>query len=132
MAKSKAASCDDHTQLMIQASIEKCKADEVRQIEEVDKKAGKAHARLDDHYTRICRLDDPEMGKVSILWRDRRMILVVIGIVVLNLVLQFIRVGGGSVSGPATAAYDSGAIKAAVKAAVVETLKDIKPGKGGE
>lgn len=119
---SRAKTNDDHTQLLIGSSVEKCQAVMKPAISAADNKAEKAHTRLDDQNTRLCRLDDPEMGKVSILWRDRRMVIIVIGIVVLNLILQFVRIGGGINS---QAAADPSALKSAVKAALVESLNDI-------
>jgi len=127
---SRAKANDDHAQLLIGASINKCQAEMEPTIAAADNKSEKAHKRLDEQNTRLCRLDDPEMGKVSILWRDRRMILIVVGIVVLNLILQFIRIGGGGAMG--SQAADPSVLKSAVKAALVESLKDIKNLKGGE
>jgi hypothetical protein len=107
---------DDHIKLMIGEHIKFCQTTMLPVIQKVDQKVEKAHLRIDCVETRQTRLDDPEVGKVSIMWkRENRVILV--GVVLALLILANLWVGssnGGKLD------------KVALKAAVKEALTEIK------
>ena len=106
---------DDHIKLMIGEHIKFCQTTMLPVIKDVDKKADKAHARIDCDETRLIALDHPKVGQVTILWSERNK---VIGIALILLALIVANL------------FVSGSVKidrAELKTAVKEALTEIKP-----
>jgi hypothetical protein len=56
---------DEHVQLMIQKTVKLCQDSEKILINELNKKADRAHGRVDDLEDRMLRMDDPKVGMVT-------------------------------------------------------------------
>lgn len=95
--KARSSSCDDHTQLLIGASIKECQSVMNPSIAKAQVTAEKAHKRIDDLSDRVFIMDNPETGKVSVLWDDRKAvanyirngIITIIGVIILSQVLGY-------------------------------------------
>ena len=116
---------DDHVLLLIAGHQQSCKAEILPVIGRAQQTAERSHERLDEHLKeehkevndRLFRMDDTEVGKVTILWSERNKIIAVGGILLLGIVINImVGVLGG-------AKIDKNTLKEAVK----EALTQVKP-----
>ena len=109
---------DEHTQILISRNLKLCQQTMTPSITEAKKVAVRAHERIDEnekeYESRLTRLDDKEVGKVTIMWKERNKIIGV-GAVLLLAILANIFIGVNS-----GARIDKAMLKEAVKAALTE------------
>lgn len=113
---------DDHVLLLISGHQEACKLEMLPVIGEARRTAERSHERLDAHLKddhkevndRLFRMDDTEVGKVTILWSERNKIIAVGGVLLVAIIINIVigLMGDGKI--------DKNTLKEAVKAALTE------------
>jgi hypothetical protein len=105
---------DEHVQTLINKNLELCQGSEDVKIENIERIAKRAHERADCHETRLNRLDDPEVGKVTTLWNERNNVIKVGAVLLLAIVVNIVigAMGNGKI--------DKTVLKEAVKSALEE------------
>jgi hypothetical protein len=79
----------------------------------------RAHARIDTTEERLTIMDNPEVGKVTVLWRERNKVIAIGGIlllfIILNLVVGIMNNGGSKID------------KTILREAIKDAIQEIKP-----
>ncbi len=65
---------DEHVQLLISQNLRLCQTSMTPLINKAQITAEKAHVRVDEMEDRIFIMDNPETGKVTVMWEDRKAI----------------------------------------------------------
>ena len=107
---------DEHTVLLIKNGQRFCQQTMIPIIQKAQTTAEKSHERIDVMEDRMSRLDDKEMGKVTILWHERNRIIAIGGVLLLAILINIF--SGIITSGK----VDKNILREAVKGA----LEDIK------